>query len=52
MILQFKEELGVEKTTNWAQQEDVEPYRPGVLVVVEAADGTLGQVFCADLCYA
>lgn len=49
MIIQFEEELGVKKTTDWARWEEAEPYHSMAPIVVDAPKGTPGQAFHADL---
>ena len=49
MTIDFEDLLGVEKTTDWARQEGEEPYRPTAPVVVEAPEGTPGQIFRTEL---
>jgi hypothetical protein len=49
MIIEFEEQLGIEKTMGWARREGAEPYRLMAPVVVDVPAGTPGQAFRADL---
>jgi len=49
MIIKFEEELGIERLTDWARCEGAEPYCPMPPIVMDAPEGTPGQVFRADL---
>ena len=49
MIIDFKDLLGVMRTSDWARQEREEPYCPTAPIVVDVPEGTLGQMFYTQL---